>query len=290
MIIGVNLPNYSSLGYRDSLVAIAQTAEALGYASLWTNDHVLIPASRPEPFGNVLESLTTLSYLAASTNHIRLGTGILVLPQRDPLLVAKQAATISHLSGGRLSLAVGVGYIKEEYRYLRADFHNRGRVIDEYISAMRELFESETPEFHGPHITYSDVLFSPRPSPRIPILVGGDSPAALKRAATLGDGWYGLWQSPDQVRESVAAINALRRREEFEVSVRVVTRIGTSIPDTDPQTSLQGDADAILRKIQQYSDAGLDRLVIEPVSTDLDDFLQQLARFADEITPNIPNA
>src|ERR1700716_981076 len=207
MIIGLNLPNYSRLGYRESIVAIAQKAEALGYASLWTNDHVLVPTSRPEPFGNVLESLTTLSYLAASTNHIQLGTGILVLPQRDPLLVAKQAATISHLSGGRLALAVGVGYIQEEYAYLRADFRNRGHLADEYIAAMRELFESDTPEFHGPHINYADVLFSPRPSPRIPILVGGDSPAALKRAATLGDGWYGLWRSPDQVRAAIAQIS-----------------------------------------------------------------------------------
>ena len=84
MLIGLNLPNYSRLGTRDSVVAIAQAAEALGYASLWTNDHVLLPTSRPEPFGNVLESLTTLSYLAAKTSRIRLGTGILVLPQRDP--------------------------------------------------------------------------------------------------------------------------------------------------------------------------------------------------------------
>jgi alkanesulfonate monooxygenase SsuD/methylene tetrahydromethanopterin reductase-like flavin-dependent oxidoreductase (luciferase family) len=159
MIIGVNLPNYSSLGHRDAIVAIAQAAESLGYASLWTNDHVLLSTSRPEPFGNVLESLTTLSYLAASTDRIRLGTGILVLPQRDPLLVAKQAATISHLSGGRLALAVGVGYIEQEYAYLRADFANRGRLADEYIPAMRELFESDTPQFHGPHINYSDVLF-----------------------------------------------------------------------------------------------------------------------------------
>src|SRR5882762_8626952 len=162
MIIGVNLPNYSSLGYRNSIVDIAQTAEALGYASLWTNDHVLLPTSLPEPFGHVLESLTTLSYLAATTHHIQLGTGILVLPQRDPLLVAKQAATISHLSGGRLALAVGVGYIKEEYAYLRADFGNRGRLADEYIAAMRELFESDTPEFHGPHINYADVCSSLR--------------------------------------------------------------------------------------------------------------------------------
>src|SRR4030088_2913959 len=212
MIIGVNLPNYSSLGYRDSIIAIAQTAEALGYASLWTNDHVLLPTSLPEPFGHVLESLTTLSYLAASPAHIQLGTGILVPPQRDPLLVAKQAATVSHLSGGRLLLAVGVGYIKQEYAYLRADFGNRGRLADGYISAMRELFESDAPEFHGEHINYSEVLFSPRPSVRIPIFVGGNSPAALKRAAALGDGWYGLWRSPDQGDGAVAEINAFGRK------------------------------------------------------------------------------
>jgi probable F420-dependent oxidoreductase len=287
MIIGLNLPNYSRLGYRDSIVAIARTAEALGYASLWTNDHVLVPTSRPQPFGNVLESLTTLSYLAASTNRIQLGTGILVLPQRDPLLVAKQAATISHLSGGRLALAVGVGYIQEEYGYLRADFANRGHLADEYISAMRELFESDTPEFHGPHINYADVLFSPRPSPRIPILVGGDSPPALKRAATLGDGWYGLWRSPAHVRQALAQINAVGPKPQFEVSVRVLTRVGGSVPDGEPEATLQGEPDAILETIQRYSAAGVDRIVIELVSSELDDFLHQLSRFASEITPRI---
>jgi len=203
------------------------------------------------------------------------------------VLVAKQAATISHLSGGRLALAVGVGYIKEEYSYLRADFSTRGHLADEYISAMRELFESERPEFHGPHVNYADVLFAPRPSPRIPILVGGDSPAALKRAATLGDGWYSLWRSPDQVRQSVVKINAFGRKPQFEVSVRVLTRIGGVIPDSDPETTLQGDPDAILEKIQRYSEAGVDRLVIELVSAELDDFLRQLARFAHEVTPHI---
>jgi probable F420-dependent oxidoreductase len=288
MIIGVNLPNYSSLGHRDSIIAIADAADALGYASLWTNDHVLLPASLPEPFGHVLESLTTLSFLAARTNHIQLGTGILVLPQRDPLLVAKQAATLSYLSGGRLALAVGVGYIEQEYAYLRADFGNRGHLADEYISAIRELFESETPEYHGPHIDYANVLFSPRPSAGIPILVGGNSRAALRRAAGLGDGWYGLWRSPEQVRASLAQINGFGiHRAKFEVSVRVVMRIGSPIPDSDPQTTLQGDASAILHKIQRYGEAGVDRIVIEPASTDLDDFLRQLARFADEVTPHI---
>ncbi len=144
MILGLNLPNYSRLGNRESMIAIAQRAEALGYSSLWTSDHILIPANRPEPFGNVLETFTTLSFLAARTETIRLGTGILVLPQRDPLLAAKQAATIHHLSGGRFMLGIGVGYITEEYSFLRADFGRRGQLADEYIQAIRVLFEATT--------------------------------------------------------------------------------------------------------------------------------------------------
>ncbi|MEY2431056.1 MAG: hypothetical protein QOC92_781, partial [Acidimicrobiaceae bacterium] len=186
MRFGLNLPNYSILGHRDAMVAIAERADELGYTSLWTSDHILLPTSLPDPFGNLLESFTTLSYLAARTEHIGLATGVLVLPQRDPLLVAKQAATVHHLSGGRLTLGIGVGWIPEEYGYLRADFHTRGALADEYIAAMRTLFETDAPDFHGAHIDYSDVLFSPKPSVPLRIVVGGTRYAALKRAAALG--------------------------------------------------------------------------------------------------------
>jgi alkanesulfonate monooxygenase SsuD/methylene tetrahydromethanopterin reductase-like flavin-dependent oxidoreductase (luciferase family) len=117
VVFGLNLPNYSSLGNRESMIAIAESAEELGYSSLWTSDHILIPKDLPEPFGNLLETFTTLSYLAARTETIQLGTGVLVLPQRDPLLVAKQAATLHHLSAGRFTLGLGVGWIAKEYRF-----------------------------------------------------------------------------------------------------------------------------------------------------------------------------
>lgn len=117
----------------------------------------------PEPYGNLLESFTTLSYLAARTQCIGLATGILALRRRDPLLAAKQAAATHHLSGARLSLGVGVGWIEQEYAYLRSDFRSRG-----HIAAIRELFESGAPEFHGAHINYFGVLLSPRPSPPCP--------------------------------------------------------------------------------------------------------------------------
>src|SRR5258707_10304118 len=156
MRFGLNLPNYSSLGHRDAMVAIAARADELGYTSLWTSDHILLPTSLPDPFGNLLESFTTLSYLATRTERIGLATGILVLPQRDPLLVAKQAATVHHLSGGPLTLGLGVGWIAQEYSYLRADFGSRGHLADEYMAAIRVLFERDHPEYHGQHTNFSD--------------------------------------------------------------------------------------------------------------------------------------
>jgi probable F420-dependent oxidoreductase len=280
MRFGLNLPNYGSLGHRDAMIAIAERADELGYTSLWTSDHILLPTSLPDPFGNLLESFTTLSYLAARTEHIGLATGVLVLPQRDPLLVAKQAATVHHLSGGRLALGIGVGWIPEEYGYLRADFHTRGALADEYIAAMRTLFETDSPDFHGAHIDYSDVLFSPKPSVPLRIVVGGTRYAALKRAAALGDGWHGLYLSPDQARDAVAMINEFGHVDRFEISMRTMTRVGGAIDDVDPETVLHGDPAAIVQQVDRYAAAGVHHLIIEPVASDLDDFLDQITRFA----------
>jgi probable F420-dependent oxidoreductase len=285
MRFGLNLPNYSTLGYRDAMVAIAETADALGYASLWTSDHILLPTTLPDPYGNLLESFTTLSYLAARTERIQLATGVLVLPQRDPLLAAKQAATVHHLSGGRLTLGIGVGWIEKEYGYLRTDFHTRGDLADEYIPAMRASFDADEPDFHGAHIDYSDVLFSPKPSVPLRIVVGGTSRAALKRAATLGDGWHGLYQSPEQARTAVAAISELGRKDTFEISMRTLTRVGDAVLDSKPGTALQGDTAAIVTQIQRYAAAGVQHLVIEPVASDLDDFIEQISSFARDVAP-----
>jgi probable F420-dependent oxidoreductase len=287
MIFGLNLPNYSSLGNRESLIAIAQSAEELAYSSLWTSDHILIPANRPEPFGNVLETFTTLSYLAARTETIRLGTGILVLPQRDPVLAAKQAATIHHLSGGRFTLGIGVGYIAEEYSFLRADFDSRGQLADEYVQAIRALFESDHPEYHGRHINFSEALFSPRPQTPIEIVLGGGSKAALRRAATLGDGWYGLRLSPKAAGEAIGTMNQIGHKHDFAISLRVQTRVGGSVDDADPASTLHGDPDEIVEQLRQYREVGIQQLVIEPFVSSLSDFREQIHAFAHEIAPRL---
>jgi len=289
MIFGLNLPNYSGLGNRESMIAIAESAQELGYSSLWTSDHILIPADLPEPFGNLLETFTTLSYLAARTETIRLATGILVLPQRDPLLVAKQAATLHHLSAGRFTLGLAVGWIAKEYSFLRTDFGNRGQLADEYIQAIRVLFESDHPEFHGEHINFSEALFSPRPKLPIPIVVGGTSKAALRRAAILGDGWYGLRLSPDATEVAIGTIDQIGHKPNFSVSLRVQTRVGGSVDGADPETTLHGDAEVIVEKLRRYREVGVQQLVIEPFTGNLTDFLEQVRLFAHEIAPNLPD-
>jgi probable F420-dependent oxidoreductase len=249
-------------------------------ASVWTSDHILLPSEQPEPFGDLLESLTTLAYLAARTHRIRLATGILVLPQRDPLLVAKQAATIHHLSGGRLILGVGVGWIEREYEYLRAEFHHRGAIEDEYITAIRTLFDNARPEFHGENVQFADALFSPRPTSPLPIVVGGNSPAALTRAATLADGWHGISQSPEQVRTAAATLRATAVRPRFTISLRTPARVGDLPRGIEGEVSLHGDHDTIMDRVVAYATAGVDHLVLEPVADTLDDFLEQMTSLA----------
>jgi probable F420-dependent oxidoreductase len=289
MLLGVNLPNYGTLGTRASVVSIAETAESLGYESVWTTDHVLVPNSLPSGFfGNLLESLMTLSFLAARTERIRIGTGILVLPQRDPILVAKQVATLQHLSAGRLSVAVAVGYVEQEYELLRSPYARRGALLDEYLPAVRELLEAPQPSFHGDTITFDDVYFSPPVLTRVPLFVGGSSAASLRRAATLGDGWYALKQTPDEIAAALATIRRHQPRPGFETSLRIATRVGGPVPDAEPGQVLQGSITDVANAATAFATAGVDRLVIEPIADELEDFLDQLRLFAAEVVPLLP--
>src|SRR5215210_6151453 len=175
MQFGIALPNFSRLGQREAVVEVAQRAEALGYDSIWTTDHVMMRKGQEEPYGHILEAITTLSYLAALTERVRLGISVIVLPQREPVLVAKQLATLDSLSGGRLIVGLGAGWNEAEFNYLGADFSSRGKRLDEYIRVLRELWTSPEPRFDGQYVSFSDALFSPRsPQPNgPPIVIGG---------------------------------------------------------------------------------------------------------------------
>jgi probable F420-dependent oxidoreductase len=190
---GVTLPNfqYGAPATREHLLAVARTAEEIGYTSVWTSDHLLVGADFPR-YGTIYESLTTLAWLAGQTSRIRVGTSILIIPLRNAILTAKQAATIDDLSEGRLILGVGLGWNQGEYQFVGANWAHRAQVMNESLSVIRNLWTSERPMFAGDFYKYENTLFYPKPAQKSgpPIWVGGGSDAALRRAARYGDAWH----------------------------------------------------------------------------------------------------
>jgi probable F420-dependent oxidoreductase len=187
----VVLPDESPDIAPGTFVELAETAERLGYRTLYLPDHLLPPASYGDTYGGVYEPLVTLAHIAARTSAIRLGTSVLVLPLRSPFVVAKQVATLDRLSGGRAVLGVGVGWDRTEFAAVGADFATRGARTDEAIALLRHLFR-DGGAFHGRFHHVEQGVFAPVPAQPVPIMVGGTSEAALRRAAALADEWQGF--------------------------------------------------------------------------------------------------
>lgn len=190
---------------RSAYKAIAQSAEKAGFDFMSVNDHLIVPAKLDSAYpytqggawsaaghGHCFDVITALAFLAGVTERLRLLSSVMVVPHRPAILTAKMLATLDVLSEGRLILGVGAGWMQEEFRLLGAPFEDRGRATDEYIQAFKALWTEERPVFKGKHVSFEDVVFAPKPiqKPHPPIWVGGESPAALRRAATLGDAWY----------------------------------------------------------------------------------------------------
>jgi probable F420-dependent oxidoreductase len=198
----------------DVLVATARLAESSGFDSLWAGEHIVLPdpqqpPSPMDPRDPALDSTLALTWAAAHTSTIRLATGIVILPQRNPAVIAKEFATLDVLSGGRVMLGVGAGYLEPEFRALGADFANRGAVTDEYLDAIATLWYDDQPAYHGRFVDFAGIDAHPRPLQRpVPIVVGGHSPAAYRRAVARAQGWYGYWLSPDDTARSLAGLRA----------------------------------------------------------------------------------
>jgi len=195
---------------------LAQGAEAAGFESMWTVEHVVVPSGYQsaypyDPSGKMAggaeefdlpDPLVWLAYAAAVTTKIKLATGILVLPQRNPLIVAKEVATIDHLSGGRMVLGVGVGWLAEEFAALGVPFSGRGDRLDEYIEALRRLWTQDKASMHGEHVRFDNCISRPRPAHgTVPVVIGGHTAAAARRAGRLGDGFFPGTAGADQLAE-----------------------------------------------------------------------------------------
>lgn len=213
MLLGLVHVNMGSMSRPDGLAAAARAAEAAGFDSVWAGEHIVlpdpqVPPSPMHPQDPVLDSLLALTWAAAHTTTVRLATGIVILPQRNPLVLAKQVASLDVLSGGRVTLGVGAGYLEPEFRALGADFAERGRVTDEHLDALQSLWYDEHPEVHGRFVDFAGIDAHPRPVQRpIPLVVAGHSPPAFRRAVARGHGWYGYALTPEA---AAAALDGLR--------------------------------------------------------------------------------
>ena len=305
MKVGCHLPMFGPVGTRHNVLTFARRMEALGYDSLWASDHVVIPhriGSRypysptgqfplgPEiPF---LEPLVTLALVAGVTQRVGLGTSILVLPHRNPVMAAKMAATLDHLSEGRLVLGVRVGWMREEIELLGGSYDRRGAWSDEAIAVMRACWRQTRTAHRGEFFSFDDIGVFPKPARGdIPILVGGHTPRALRRVVELGDGWHAAFITPEALKADLVRLReeCARRKRPFE-QVTVSVRAGLSLrdaplgPDRKP---LQGTPEQVIADLRAFRDLGVDAMLLEARYRDLEDMLGIYETFARDIRPQI---
>src|SRR3989440_1397750 len=278
MKFGLHSVNLHTCGYPDAAGRIGRAAEASGFESLWVADTVVLPdppvPGRPlAPDQRLLDPIVALTFLAAQPTRIRLATGVIILPQRQALLLAKQLASLDVLSNGRLIFGLGVGWCEPEMRSVGAPFAERGRVADDYLAAMRAVWTQPKPSYKGPYVMFDGVQAMPRPvQTPIPIVVGGRTPPAYRRAVSQGHGWYGFGLDLAETQKSVAAL-----RETAKTTSRPAALGTLEISITPPGLDVPDKA-----TVESYAAAGVGRVILRP-RPHMD--VTELERFAGDTRP-----
>ncbi len=282
MKIGLMFVNSGPFSQPELLAHLAVTAEKCGVESLWTVEHVVIPQGyqSPYPYAKsgkipggedvaIPDPLLPLGYIAAITSKVKLATGVMILPQRNPLYVAKEMATLDLLSHGRTILGIGSGWLKEEFDALGLDFHVRGARTDEAIKSLRVLWNDHESSFHGKHFDFGPVLSYPKPAQKggVPIHVGGHSPAAARRAGRLGDGFFPAIGEIPKLNELFAIM-----REEAAKHGRKAAAI---------ELSCMGRAS--LETIKKFEDIGISRVVVAPPGFDKENLTRGLEQMGNDL-------
>ena len=289
MRIGFSLLNNWGIEDAQALIGLGTRAEELGFDSVWVHDHVFNVGHVFDRIGGkpYYEPLTVLGFVAARTSRVRLGTSVLVLPYHNAIRLAKTAATLDVLSGGRLVMGVGVGLIENEMQAMGSAFAQRGAITDEAIGVMRALWTEDEPRFDGKHYRFAGMKFSPKPlqKPSIPIVVGGVSRAAIRRAARLGDGWQPLGLSPEALGQGIAALREEARacgRDVLSISISIAmslatARLGRYALGTKPAE--------IVKNAEAYASLGVETLVISANTGDPGEARAALEMLGREVLP-----
>jgi probable F420-dependent oxidoreductase len=310
--IGIHLGNNGASASASSIASLAARAEELGFDSVWVSDHIAIPTEiesvypygppgsfSPEHTKNFWEAFAVLAFVAGMTKRVELGTSVIVLPQRPPLLIAKQWATLDALSGGRTILGIGAGWMREEFDALGfADqFDRRGVATDEAIKIFRDAWTADGPiEHEGKAYQFGPVLLWPKPARPggLPIWIGGHGKRSIRRAAELGDGWQPLRISVEELKGHIAYLHEQlarygRKPEDVTISLGVLAHPpGASSASGFPEWELGGDPDASAEKLRAYQQAGVEHFLVNcPRGAPTSAMLEAYEYVAREVRPRL---
>jgi probable F420-dependent oxidoreductase len=292
MDYGLALPNLLAGSSAEGIEAAAEVAERLGYTTVWTTDHVLVDHSAAAEYGRIFDAILTLAHVAGRTTRVRLGTSVIVVPQRQAVVLAKELATLDVLSRGRLTAGVGIGWHEAEFANLGAAdrFHSRGAYLDETIRLWRHLWSGATEPFEGRFNHLTDFVFEPLPVQPggIPIVVGGGSEAAQRRAGKLGDGYHFSVTPPGKIAERLAVVRAAADaagRPMPPVSGRVTTLFDVTEPPAGVSWAAMGSPEQIAEGMRAYAAAGVGHIALVLRETDPARYVSKAERFMREVVP-----
>lgn len=278
-LFGINM---GGLAEPDAMVKAAQAAEAAGYESLWAGEHVVLPEPRtsasPLPSSYpMLDPLIAFAHLAGTTSRIRLGTGIIILPQRNPVVLAKELSSLDVVSKGRLIFGIGVGYLEPEFDAIGAPFAQRGARTDEYLAAIRALWTMEQPAYVGHFVSFSGIDAQPRPvqRPHPPVVTGGWSDAAFVRALKSADGWYGYNMDVEASAKHIASLKAKAGEVDRPADLGPLELSIT--PPRKPAVDLD--------TAKAYRDLGVDRLILQVTARDADSAVFEITDTMERLRP-----
>jgi probable F420-dependent oxidoreductase len=285
MRFGIAFANVGLFATPDGAATVAQAAEGAGFESLWTVEHVVVPRQYASvypysPDGkmpgadlvDMPDPLIWLTWVAAKTTTVRLATGILILPERNPLITAKEVATLDQLSGGRVILGVGIGWLEEEFRFLGSSWEDRAARTDEYVAAMRALWSEEAPSFAGETVQFTEAICKPRPAAgSVPIVVGGHTKASARRAGRIGDGYF---PAKGEIEVLIAEMRAAAEKAGRDPDAIEVTTGGAAV---------QGGGQAAVDEVGRLAELGVSRIAVAPFSFDPPALADLLARFGEEV-------
>jgi len=287
MEFGLILRNTGAGSSREAIEAGAETAERLGWQTVWTTDHVLVPLSAAVEYGRTFEAIATLAWVGARHPRLKLGASVIVVPQRNAVLLAKELATLDVLSEGRLIAGVGVGWNETEFANLGASdrFHRRGAYLDETIRLWRHLWSGSVEPFEGAFHGFRDFVFGPLPAQRdrLPIVVGGASEAALQRAGALGDGYHATRCGPEAMAERIPTIRAAAEAAGRAMPGLSVRAAVTTARAEGAGYSLAGDPESMIRDVRAFEALGVGHLALVFEPTEPAELAAAIERFDREI-------